>query len=462
MSTTIALIYHKFYSGDNLYKEKVSKNLLIDFDLKYILLIYTFFIKLFLRDETKLGNSLIPYNPKDEKFHNMITRITQLFEDWPKNFFSFLKVYENSPKSKPKFDRGSLINTFGYFYIDLFGKYSHPSFRFIQKEFENYINENWDKTLLSHSKFLNINADQARFVSTTEVAKILNTHHAYVRKLVSNGYLEAKLTSDRNPYLLISRESVENYLHNKKLYIGREEICEIFNISYQSVVLLEKRNLLKVKRAHYIDDNLDYQYDRNKVYQLLGIIERRYKRGKKIKHINPKSSEEKLVDIITSTKYVVGTNLADIITLIITGKLYPIAINKSEVGFKKYFLSGKEVQNKVYEYKLQERNGVFSIPELMRYLCISRGLIGRIIESGLISTSKTMQKPFVLVKDAISFKQNYITLSHLSNLCSVEYKLLLKEINANKIFPVIDGSYKKNKVYKIEDLVTKMDFKIKA
>ncbi|MGN7300722.1 TniQ family protein [Ferdinandcohnia sp. SAFN-114] len=441
------IIYYSFYGDDKF--ETFNNNILNKLDLKYIILIFIFFIKLTLRDETRLGSSAIPFDPGDSEFSLLIEKISLIFKDWPYNFHSYLQDYETALKSKPKYDRGSLINTFGYFYIDLYEKFNHPALNFLREEFERYLVINWDRTQLSHSKYIKFDKNSISYISTTEAGKILGVHHSQVRKLVSYGYLQAKMTTDRNPYLLISRESIEKYIENKSNYINRKETSGLLNIDYQTVIELEKDNILKLKRGPQIDESLEYLYDIQKVHQILNIIEKRCQRSSRM-FFNFETKNT--IDIISSTKFVIGTKLSDILILIITGELTPIGKNTKEKGLKQYRLSTEQVKEKVYKYKIKKQNGVFSIPELSRFLSIGRNLLYRIIQSGFLRTSEEMDKPFILVEDAIYFKQNYITLGQLSDVYSTDYENVLQLLNRFEVVPVLDSFYKKNKIYEFSDI----------
>src|SRR5690606_29717915 len=163
---------------------------------------------------------------------------------------------------------------------------------------------------LSHSKYIKFDKNSISYISTTEAGKILGVHHSQVRKLVSYGYLQAKMTTDRNPYLLISRESIEKYIENKSNYINRKETSGLLNIDYQTVIELEKDNILKLKRGPQIDESLEYLYDIQKVHQILNIIEKRCRRSSRM-FFNFETKNT--IDIISSTKFVIGTKLSDIL-----------------------------------------------------------------------------------------------------------------------------------------------------
>ncbi|ESU34112.1 hypothetical protein G3A_02755 [Bacillus sp. 17376] len=441
------IIYSKF--SNNL--ENVnSKNPLYLLELKYILLVYIFFIKLFYRDKTKVGSTAIPYNPEDQELSGLLISISSIFNDWPNSFYDFIYDYQDKPKSKPKYDRGSLINNFGYFYIDLYKKYNHPSLNFLREEFENYIHNNWDKTIISHGKYINKDPMGARYLSTTQVAKMLNIQHKHVRNLIRNGHLKAIKTRERNDYLLILRDSVEEYISNQKLFSNREQVKQILNVGYQSITELERRGLLILKRGPNIDGHFEYLYDKEKIHQLLSKIESRYYQYKR-RSLDNISSYEKS-DVVKCTKYVIGINIADILSLIIEGRILPVGKIDKEKGIKKYLLQISTVKQEVLEYKIRSQQGVFSIPELMNYLEIGKNLLNRLIENGFLAPTNKMQKPFIPVENAISFKSNYITLGQLSAICSEESHDLLDRLSYKGINPILDSFVKKNIVYSIEDI----------
>jgi hypothetical protein len=58
------LLYFKFYN-EEIYRNKIVGHKLLDVELKNILLIFMFFIKLFYRDKTKTGSTAIPYDPEN-------------------------------------------------------------------------------------------------------------------------------------------------------------------------------------------------------------------------------------------------------------------------------------------------------------------------------------------------------------------------------------------------------------
>lgn len=284
------------------------------------------------------------------------------------------------------------------------------------------------------------------------MAKKLKCKHVFVRKLISNGYLKAKITEDRHEFLLISRESVEEYISSKDHYINRTEVCSILNISYQSVIDLDK-NILKVRSSPTIDGSAEVLYDRRKVDQIFRIIEKR-----NLMHIQKNGKveykTEELTDLTKGIKYSVGTNIADMVTLVILGKIIVVEKNDSEIGLKKYLLIKSEIWEQSLNNKIKKRSGVLSIPELSHYLDIGRGQLNAIIKSGFLKPTEQMEKPYIPVEDAINFKDKYVTLSQLSKIVSKDMGYLSEIISGyNKdIHPILVHSRKKNNLYKIDDV----------
>lgn len=225
---------------------------------------------------------------------------------------------------------------------------------------------------------------------------------------------------------------------------------QILNVGYQSITELERRGLLILKRGPNIDGHFEYLYDKEKIHQLLSKIESRYYQYKR-RSLDNISSYEKS-DVVKCTKYVIGINIADILSLIIEGRILPVGKIDKEKGIKKYLLQISTVKQEVLEYKIRSQQGVFSIPELMNYLEIGKNLLNRLIENGFLAPTNKMQKPFIPVENAISFKSNYITLGQLSAICSEESHDLLDRLSYKGINPILDSFVKKNIVYSIEDI----------
>lgn len=445
------LVYSKLFDGT--FSEEKIVNILANLSLKDILLIYAFFIKLYYRDKFKAGSVAIPYDPSNLEIFKLISEISEIFLEWPNNYYRFLKNYESAHKSKPKYDRGSLTNHYGYFYIDLYNKFNHPSFDFVREEFEEYLYKNWDKTLISNIRYFKKDLNKAKYMSITQAGKILNIKHARIKKLIDLGYLEAKVTSERNPYILISADSVKKYRSNQKFFVTQKKICALLNINLSTVKSLEQRKILNPMNSSIEGDKSNPIYDSRKVHQIIEIIEKRYKRNT-IRVSNSSLSAFESTSINNSVKYVVGANLTTIIELVIKGVISPVGKVDSEKGLKKYMLSIKEVQKEVYINKIKEKNGVFSLRETSQYLNLGEKKIQRFISKGLLRTSTKMKKPFILVEDVIQFKSRYIYLSELSHLCKVDIKSLLMYLNNMNIIPVIDNKIKIiNKLYCIEDVM---------
>lgn len=438
------LIYKKFYS-DNYYSEEGNTNPLYNLEMKYILLIYIFFIKLFYRDKTRIGSTAIPYDPLNSEYFHLINKVSSIFNSWPNGFYDFLNEYLSSSKSKPKYDRGSLINNFDYFYIDLYKKYSHPNLKFLTDEFEQYIYETWDKTIVSHGKFFKKDPLTAKYLSTTNVAKLLNIQHKHVRKLISTGHLEAKVTSERSSYFLVLRESVEEYIENNKFYMNREEIKEFLNIGYQSIIELEKRGIIKLESGRDLDGNVQHLYEKTSVQRIIEVIASRFLDQE---DKNP----DKTADIVRCTKYVVGTTIADILDLIIEGRVLPVSINKTEKGLRKYLLSVENVKQEAFEYKIRRETGVLSLQEIMKYLGIGKNLLLKLIDNKFLKPTEYMEKPFIPVEDVVKFKNEYITLGQLSLICKESCQDLIEKLNNKQVSPVLDHFIKKFLVYRIKDV----------
>lgn len=417
-----------------------------------------FFIKLYYRDKSKLGNVSIPFDFEDNEFSQLIIKVTKIFEDWPSNYYKFLDEYKRIQKSKPKYDRGSYINNYGYFFIDLYNKYNHPKMNFLRDEYENYIYNNWDNSLISNSKSFRKDVNSAKYLSVTQVAKILKCKHVYVRNLITNGYLKAKATKERKEFLLISRESVNEYISNKDFYANRTDVCSILNISYKTVIDLEK-NFLAVRSSPIIEGSNEVLYDRRKIDQILRIIENRYIRHK-IKSKRCRYKLEELTDITKSIKYSVGTNITDMISLVIMGKILVVDKNDTEVGLRQYLLRKSEIWEQSLENKIKKRGErVLSKPDLSYYLDISTNPLNAIINHGFLKPTEQMAKPYFQVEDAIEFKNKYVNLSQLSKVVSIDIDSLLEIIkNQNKnILPVLDHFQKKYKLYKIHDVMFLLD-----
>lgn len=443
------IIYYKFNSDTRNFKES-NLNLLTKLDLKYILLIYHFFIRLYYRDKSRVGSISIPFEYEDREFTTLIMNITKRFENWPVNYSDFLELYRNFKKCKPKYDRGSYINNFGYFFIDLYNKYNHPQMDFLRNEFENYIFKNWDSSLISNSRSFNKDIYSAYYLSLSQVANMLKCKHVTVKKLIANGFLKASITKEREEFLLISRESVNRYLSNKRFLVNRKVTSSILNISLNGVISLEK-TLLEVKSSPIINGTNEVLYDRRKIDQIFRIIEKRYERYC-LQSNQISCNEEELTDITKSIKYSVGTNLSDMITLIVKGKIRVVDKRVKDTGLKRYLIRKNEVWEESLKNKLETGKGVLSRLELVKYLGIKNSQISLLIKYGLLKPTELMEKPYFSVNEAKKYKNNYINLSQLSDLVSQDIDLLLNTLTSKDISPVLNHFQNKFKIYSKSDV----------
>lgn len=192
--------------------------------------------------------------------------------NWPEGFFEFLHAYQDKRSGNArKFN--SVRDALGNLYSQWLHNYwLHPEFDFVQKAFEQYLD---DSQLVNHSAKSRAGVlstiktiNQRVYMSFSEAARLLGTNHAMIELLIRNKLLSLIPTNDNESDGFLLRAEVLDLNASWNALISLEETARIFGTTRQKAVNLAKVGLLPAEMSPG-NGFLHWAFKRSKVLECL-------------------------------------------------------------------------------------------------------------------------------------------------------------------------------------------------
>ena len=136
----------------------------------------------------------------DRNFHGLLTEAFSVFEDWPNNYFRFLKGRAAQEKGVPRTHqrlKSPLYRDFGSFYSGLHGVLSGAPFNFMRSAFIEYVTNNWSAGCNSTLEFCKATGSVQgnQYVLKSDVRGLLGADPRWLDEQIARGRLRSVVRS---------------------------------------------------------------------------------------------------------------------------------------------------------------------------------------------------------------------------------------------------------------------------
>lgn len=386
--------------------------------------------------------------------HRQLNLVSNIFENWPVNFHSFL---DNTKfMASAKCGEWGLRRRFGILY-HLIREGSLSSFPLITEEFDRYIVEKFEEEPLHPNVKINRLSDNfiKKYMSGTEVAKYLKISEKHVDLLLSKGLISgAKKKLRTKSLIMIERDSVERYKviveQNENRFLTLKQVADLFSIGKDTALSLKKAGIISPEKSKEIFSKKNYC--REKMEQLLLDIDAMISCSDLV------CNGDELVTF-NEAYYRLRIKKAELIAGIVKGEIIPL-IKSTRSGFEAYSFSQKQIQ----EYKKSRLKGALGnripLKEYSRRINICIEELTFLARIGLLQCEKISRIGRAVSEEEIrEFESKYVFCSKLAAAYKTYNRNLADFLKEKGVAPVsdwlIDGA--PERVYRKES-VEKVDF----
>ncbi|PPD12591.1 hypothetical protein [Methylophilus sp.] len=362
-----------------------------------------------------------------ESIFNDVYQAARIFEDWPKNFHTFLGNYAVKSK-KINVHTLSLRKHFESLYQSLF---KGPSFakdiNFIKSEFVNFCLQEWGDGIVDN-RMIGSEGKQKRYVSISELAQLVGARPVTIKGWADKGKLgfkkivvgnqtryvgdanllpkpkesESKIMGDREAAAYIDLPvKVLSELRDSGVYVV--EYYLKFKNGYAEQDLINFRTRL-LEKSTLIDENL---IDHDCVYSLRYVMQ----------EIRFRSAKGK----------------ADFITAYLDGEI--LSVGKTSESLEHIYFKKSEVNSFAQQYRsrLNSEGGIISYSEATVLIGCDYGAIMALIDEGFIVKAADRNSVSLDRKSVEDFAARYVGLAQVAAERKTSSQRLVRLCNEHSV-----------------------------
>jgi hypothetical protein len=167
-------------------------------ELHDFLLVLFFFAGLYQGMSVSTGKHLLT-GRNNMDIHTLLTNTYTIFENWPKNFYQFLRWRSEQERKLPLIRnrlKSTLYLDFGKFYIGLYRVLADRQFDFIRGAFIDYLVKEWDGgDLPSNHKKGTKQHLTGKYVFKSDAKRLLSADEQQITSLIATGRLRMAVRS---------------------------------------------------------------------------------------------------------------------------------------------------------------------------------------------------------------------------------------------------------------------------
>lgn len=369
---------------------------------------------------------------RNEVFH----RTFEIFNDWPNNFFVFLKeIKQKNEKSKSNLFKG-IQSGYGNFYHNLYKNLTGQQYDFIRKQFEQFLFENWQEGILGKALLKNISSQiNSYFVSGTEACRRLNVEFKKVVYLVEENQIEGVIIMKKSrKSILIKTSSIEDYNNKKMKWVTKEFVRKSLLLSHRSVDELVNASLLKGEYRINSIGKKEWRFFKNDLDSIISYFHMHLTR-----EVIIKSDIIEFTELLKQLQYS-RIKLSALIIKVKDGgfKVFELDSN-AELGLKRYGFLKQQIMEWIEE--TTKTTAVISIRKAAEVIGENVFSVKYWVEAGIIEKDNKTISLKTNYKAIEKFNECYITLGSLIKLKNTNNKKILLELNLLNVEPVIKPNY---------------------
>lgn len=269
------------------------------------------------------------------EIHRLLCKAFPTFNDWPKNFFSFLD-WRREQTLDERYSYGLRREFKGYKFVLYAQRLSKP-LKFIRKGFEDYLTSQWNGGHLGHIRRLSASARrQAKYLSVQEAKQLLGTTHIY--ELIESGRLKATVAQQgKRKLVLIERSSLDEFRWELERALSLSQLGNLLALSRKRVLELVDAGFLNPLRGPAVDGVKKWKFSITEAKGLLAIFK------SKVPHrvnVQPKKTINFRAVLVKLSRY--GLTLSKFLRAVLSGEISHIGIGKGR-GLLKFFFLDEQI-----------------------------------------------------------------------------------------------------------------------
>jgi predicted site-specific integrase-resolvase len=425
------LIYEKCYYFPKEYDINPSLKLM---NMKEInILIFYIVRRLFYlkNDQRKFPNSSF----SNIEIHGIIKYLVSIFDNWPFNFYKFLKELQE----KNRCEHGSIQRDFGNLYRFLYEQYKDgKNFDFLRNAFEDYLLIHWKEYFQSNLKLVEVFNQRNFIISGIEAAKFLGVKIKTIKKLINYEIIDGIIRrTGGKTQILILKESIDSFKEKLTNFMSSVETAKILGVSHSTLLDLIRKESIKPFLGPTINEFRYWVFDPERIDCLFQRIDK--------KIIHQQIEGKKTVSFFKSLEFlsVLGYSTGDFLQLIFDNKINPCGKNCG-IGLEQYVFLEREVKDFVNHQKRLLNINTLTIKEVSKLLRVREQCVYTWANKGFISYEVGRSRAKKFNKESVEeFRRKYIISSEIAKNQKTSAVNVVQQLIKNNIMPVsgptIDG-----------------------
>lgn len=383
----------------------------------------------FLYMISSLGNKNFGLlNPGHPSVEERVKAGFHVLKNWPTNYHNFLEKIgvlstENGVKST------GLRNQFSDFYESMFkGRKFSKEISFLRDEFIRFGNAKWGKSTIGFKDAKGLLADEKRFISKAEYARLYRLTHPKIEKMIEDGILvQRELKIGARTMRIIDTEKTQSPSDSKGLLTGRQAAAQLgLPLSVLQHLRETKVFQTRFRRGYesswHIDD-----------------VELFLERGISLASIGELDTNLTTLETAMRFKFKDVKTKADIVSAVFDGRLTPVG----RLGSKLDSLLLDKVQ--LEDFTLKKRSALngntYTLEQVSQLTGIYMMAVESAVDAGLLIADTFDGNIRVPVISVELFNQSYIPLSKIAEKLGSLAQHLWRTCRANHI-EIISLQYK--------------------
>ncbi len=267
----------------------------------------------------------LKFGSSEEGKRSVLKLASEVLSDWPNGFYNYLEVLDSHEKEKLNIDFGASGSGKRLYALFFNSIYSEREYKFLQKEFINFINQYGKAAYFDKRIYDRVDVDR-NIIGITEMADYIGVRPSTLKSMVEKGMVTPcnNGAEQRSRYLFDVKEEHPRRIESGKSYSERQAALEL-GLPTSVLRILRKKG---VYRTRYIGTKLEsyHEYD---------IQSFKDKILREIKEISTDQIElDKYISIasVMQKKLCGPEGKVDFICAVIEGDIQPIGVIDGEIS----------------------------------------------------------------------------------------------------------------------------------
>ena len=213
---------------------------------------------------------------RNEELHTLFTKAHQVFENWPLNFYQFLRVQSKGKKRLNP--HGGELDTalkreFGSFYERLYQDLREPQFDFMREAFVEFLTNRLKSQFEPRTVPYVTSRGSDSYISVVQARRLLKISHRAMFDLIKVGEIDFVIRNEGTTLRYLLRLSdVENVKDKFEQAISSRTLARQLGVDCEVIRQLAKAGHLETKSRRAVDGYRTLKFDADAAEKLLKTV----------------------------------------------------------------------------------------------------------------------------------------------------------------------------------------------